>query len=189
MHDTTSKGLFEGRVRTFSHGCIRIRDPQRFAEVVLGEGKGWNKADVRWQARTKKTVRIELEKPIPIHNAYFTLWADASGTLTRIPDVYGHDKRIGDALKGVDIRAIAATDPALALKLRNEQLASGVVVPTVAPPPRRATRVAGWRKAVSRRPAAPPTVFWRPPPPRFSGRQGLFRAPPRPRGIFSFYFR
>ena len=135
MHDTTSKGLFESSERTFSHGCIRVRDPQRFAEVVLGVAKGWNKADVRWQTRVKSTSKIELDRQIPIHNTYFTLVADASGTLRKLNDIYGHDKRMIDAFNGIDVTKIAAADPALALKKKNEDLASGAVV--VAQPVRR----------------------------------------------------
>ena len=42
MHDTPSKSLFNADVRTFSHGCMRVRDPMRLAEVILREDKGWD---------------------------------------------------------------------------------------------------------------------------------------------------
>jgi murein L,D-transpeptidase YcbB/YkuD len=133
MHDTTSKHLFEASERTFSHGCIRVRNPQRFAEVILAEGKNWSRADVAWQARTRSTVRIELDHPIPIHNTYFTLVADASGNLKALKDMYGHDKRIIDALNGVDSKRIGASDPARALLERNKQLAAAPPIPKTLP--------------------------------------------------------
>ncbi|MGQ0674065.1 MAG: L,D-transpeptidase family protein [Hyphomicrobium sp.] len=180
MHDTTSKGLFNSNVRTFSHGCIRVRDPQRFAEVLLAEGRGWNKADVRWQMRTKAMTRLELDRAIPIHNTYFTLVADASGKLQKLNDVYGHDKRIIDALNGVDPKRIAASDPAMAQKRKNEQLANAppVVVPA---------KIASKRlraPAVDQR-LPPPSLFFKPPPPArpyVAVRSGLTRAV-RPRGL------
>jgi murein L,D-transpeptidase YcbB/YkuD len=133
MHDTTSKHLFEASERTFSHGCIRVRNPQRFAEVILAEGKSWSRADVAWQARTKSTVRIELDRAIPIHNTYFTLVADASGNLRAFKDMYRHDKRIIDALNGVDPKRIGASDPARALIERNRQLAAAPPIPQPLP--------------------------------------------------------
>ena len=41
MHDTPSKSLFNASVRTFSHGCMRVRDPLKLAEIVLAEERGW----------------------------------------------------------------------------------------------------------------------------------------------------
>ena len=35
MHDTPNKHLFNQGVRTFSHGCIRVRNPRRLAEVIF----------------------------------------------------------------------------------------------------------------------------------------------------------
>jgi murein L,D-transpeptidase YcbB/YkuD len=41
MHDTPTKNLFNAEVRMFSHGCVRVREPQRLAELVLAEDQGW----------------------------------------------------------------------------------------------------------------------------------------------------
>lgn len=188
MHDTTSKGLFASRERTFSHGCIRVKNPQRFAEVVLAEGKGWNEADVAWQARAKNTVRIELDRKIPVHNTYFTVVADASGTLRKLRDVYGHDKRITDALNGVPLDQIAAADPARAQQKKNQDLASGAIA--VLPQPKRsASRGKPKSKPLAR--AAPPSIFFAPPPrrPNFAARSGLSRSdrPSRSRGLLFFW--
>ena len=37
LHDTPSKSLFKSAARTFSHGCVRVQDPLRLAEVLLAE--------------------------------------------------------------------------------------------------------------------------------------------------------
>ena len=118
MHDTNNPALFKNAERTFSHGCIRVRDPKRFAEIVLGADKGWDADEVErhldnWK---KPNNRIELDRPIPVHNVYFTLVPAADGTLVRLEDVYGHDKRVIQALSGVPPAKIAANDPA-----RNQQ--------------------------------------------------------------------
>ena len=41
MHDTPQKQLFNADVRAFSHGCMRVRNPQRLAELLLAEDQGW----------------------------------------------------------------------------------------------------------------------------------------------------
>src|SRR3546814_9771490 len=47
MHDTPQRELFEKTQRTFSHGCIRVHNPGRLAEILLEEDKGWSAARVR----------------------------------------------------------------------------------------------------------------------------------------------
>ena len=41
MHDTPERHLFGGAVRTFSHGCMRVQNPIKLAEVLLAHDKGW----------------------------------------------------------------------------------------------------------------------------------------------------
>ena len=118
MHDTNNRALFKHNERTFSHGCIRVRDPQKFAELILGEDQGWNKKKVEknlldWD---KPSNKIDLIRPIPVYNVYFTLISGEDGKLKKLDDIYGHDKRIIQALSGVPAQRIAANDPA-----RNQQ--------------------------------------------------------------------
>jgi L,D-transpeptidase YcbB len=149
MHDTPSKDLFETTVRTHSHGCIRVKNPDRFAEVILGETEGWTKADVKAQLAKRPTFQVDLKSPVPVHNTYFTVTADADGKVTSIPDVYGHDRRVLDALNGKSIASIAAADPALALRRQNKILEESVAA--IAPP--RKARPAAPRVAVAKAPS------------------------------------
>ena len=128
MHDTPSKSLFNSKERTFSHGCIRVRNPQRFAEVLLGEVDGWTADDVKRQLTIKDTRQVNLKTHIPVHNTYFTLVVDDDGTVRSLTDVYSHDKRVTDALNGKSLQQIAASDPAMALKRENERLKKVVIV-------------------------------------------------------------
>ena len=118
MHDTNNRALFKHNERTFSHGCIRVRDPQKFAELILGEDQGWDKKKVAknlldWD---KPSNKIDLIRPIPVYNVYFTLMPGENGKLKKLDDIYGHDKRISQALSGVPAQRISAKDPA-----RNQQ--------------------------------------------------------------------
>ena len=57
MHDTPDKALFNTEERTYSHGCMRLRNPDRYAEVLLGLDQGWTAADVKRQLASKNRPR------------------------------------------------------------------------------------------------------------------------------------
>jgi murein L,D-transpeptidase YcbB/YkuD len=101
MHDTQSKGLFSENQRTFSHGCVRVKNPQRLAEVLLGIDKDWKPEDVAALLKGDPEENgVPLNHHIPVHIAYFTAQVDADGEVTTEEDVYGHEKRITQALQG-----------------------------------------------------------------------------------------
>lgn len=101
MHDTIDKWMFAQGVRTLSHGCLRLRNPMKMAEVVLREDKGWDAAKVQGMMRSGgDNNEVVIEKKIPMHLAYFTAWVDESGKLKTFSDIYGHEKRITLALAG-----------------------------------------------------------------------------------------
>jgi murein L,D-transpeptidase YcbB/YkuD len=102
MHDTPSKALFNRQRRAFSHGCMRVRNPRRLAEVVF-ELQGWSKARIARLWASRENQHIALKRHIPVHVTYFTLWADKDGELRSFGDVYGHDNRIYAAItRGVE---------------------------------------------------------------------------------------
>jgi murein L,D-transpeptidase YcbB/YkuD len=100
MHDTPQRELFDKTVRTFSHGCVRVQNPGRFAEVLLEEDKGWSAARVRDLMAKGGNVEVTLGKQIPVHITYFTTVVSEDGQVKSFPDVYGHDKRVAAALTG-----------------------------------------------------------------------------------------
>jgi murein L,D-transpeptidase YcbB/YkuD len=124
MHDTIDQHLFKSNQRTFSYGCMRVRNPQRLAEVVLADVENLSSADVQDRLNRKEMNRLYLSRRIKVHNTYFTQWVDSDGTLQEYKDVYGHDRRIAEALAGKPVGIIAQRDPALALQRENERLRS-----------------------------------------------------------------
>ena len=54
MHDTVDKWMFANAVRTLSHGCLRLRNPMKMAELVLAEDKGWDAAKVQDTMRERR---------------------------------------------------------------------------------------------------------------------------------------
>ncbi|MFN0219471.1 MAG: murein L,D-transpeptidase [Hyphomicrobium sp.] len=101
LHDTPSKSLFNTPVRTYSHGCVRVRNPVRLAEVLMAEDKGWDAAKVADTIKNgPENNDVVLDKPVPVHITYFTAWVDESGEVKTVKDIYGHEQRIKLALAG-----------------------------------------------------------------------------------------
>lgn len=114
MHDTPKRHLFKSTQRTFSHGCIRVRNPGRLAKLVLAETNGWQARQIEQQLwrKAKSNNSIPLNQSVHVHNVYFTVVAKADGSITSLSDIYGHDKRFEAALKGTSSEKIASWDPA-----------------------------------------------------------------------------
>ena len=101
FHDTPSKHLFKKKARAYSHGCMRVRDPLKFAEVLLGHDKGWGRRKIdRLISAGPKNNQISLNTKVPVHVMYFTAWVDDVGRLSLFKDIYGHEKRVRMGLEG-----------------------------------------------------------------------------------------
>ncbi len=103
MHDTPERNLFSRSPRNFSHGCMRIQDPHRFAEIILAQDKGWSADKVRGMFNGYSN-QVALDKHIPVHVTYFTARVDDNGKLLTFPDFYGLDGRTAAALTGRNVR-------------------------------------------------------------------------------------
>jgi murein L,D-transpeptidase YcbB/YkuD len=99
MHDTPAKNLFAKASRAFSHGCIRVEDPRKLAEYVLG----WDQSRIDQAIASGQNADVKLTAPLPVHLNYFTAWPDANGHITYYPDIYKRDARLEKALSTVTI--------------------------------------------------------------------------------------
>lgn len=99
LHDTPTKNLFSQSVRAYSHGCVRVRNPLKFAEVVLGRDRGWSRGNINAAVASGKNQQVNLNNPIPVHLTYFTARVEKNGKITYFGDIYGHDSRMARAMK------------------------------------------------------------------------------------------
>jgi|RhiMethySRZTD1v2_1073278.scaffolds.fasta_scaffold33401_1 L,D-transpeptidase YcbB len=108
MHDTPERHLFGGAVRAFSHGCMRVQNPIKLAEVLLAHDKGWSAEQVREHSR--RGGEIKLTNPIPVHITYFTAVVDEAGKVHTYPDLYALDSKVASRLEGqsVSVATVAA---------------------------------------------------------------------------------
>ena len=103
MHDTLQPELFNETERTLSHGCIRVRQPDRLAALLLAEDKGWSAQEVKDRLAKGKNSGVSLSRPVPVHLTYFTAVVDAQGKLQIFTDIYGLDKKMASALFGKSV--------------------------------------------------------------------------------------
>lgn len=126
MHDTPTKHLFDRPSRAFSHGCVRVRNPVRLAELVLEADKGWSPEEVRALVSGSPVENpIKLDTKIPVHIVYFTERIDDDGTVHRFKDVYGHEQRLVLALAGRFDAIAVGPDHLAPVRLERPRYASG----------------------------------------------------------------
>jgi murein L,D-transpeptidase YcbB/YkuD len=102
QHDTPDKNLFQKDVRAYSHGCMRVQDPVRYAEVLLSivlPKENYTQERIRGMYGPGE-ININFPQPLPVHITYQTAFVDSSGALQVRDDVYGHDARLLAILKG-----------------------------------------------------------------------------------------
>jgi len=97
MHDTPTKHLFNRAIRAYSHGCMRVRNPLQFAELLLSD-QGWSRDRIDRTLVTAEDEHVPLEHKLPIHITYFTAWVDEDGQVLGYRDVYGYDRQVRLAL-------------------------------------------------------------------------------------------
>jgi murein L,D-transpeptidase YcbB/YkuD len=102
LHDTPSNTLFSRSRRDFSHGCVRVADPQKLAEFVLKNEGSWDANSIQAAMNTPKSRRVILKKPIPVLFFYTTAFFDQYDSLQFYPDIYGHDGVLLGALSKPD---------------------------------------------------------------------------------------
>ncbi len=91
MHDTNEKRLFKRRIRAFSHGCIRLQNPQKMLEFVSENFLDRPYSDVKALMKKRDSTSLNLSKRIPVYIRYYTSWVNEDGVNFRY-DIYGYDK-------------------------------------------------------------------------------------------------
>ena len=94
FHDTPSKSLFARDKRAFSHGCIRLSDPEKMANYLLRNNSGWDAKKIQVAMNKGEEKFVVLKKPVPVLITYYTAWVDEEGLLNFREDIYGHDKEL-----------------------------------------------------------------------------------------------
>jgi murein L,D-transpeptidase YcbB/YkuD len=85
-------------VWNFCHGCIRTEHPFDLA-VHLLDDQGWDRARIGGVIGSRKTIRVNLEKPVTVMLLYWTTDVGENGAVSFYNDVCSRDARI---IRGLD---------------------------------------------------------------------------------------
>ncbi len=93
MHGTPHLELFGKAERHLSSGCVRLHDPDRFAEIVLaGNETAWSLDRVKEEISKGKTRWLKVGEPLPVFFVYWTVFSDNDdGPLHFRKDIYAYD--------------------------------------------------------------------------------------------------
>ncbi|MEJ7610510.1 MAG: L,D-transpeptidase family protein [Ferruginibacter sp.] len=94
FHDTPAKSLFNKEERAFSHGCIRLSEPEKLATYLLRDQPEWTTETIGEAMNASKEKWVPLSKEVQVFISYFTAWVDNDGLLNFRKDIYGHDKKM-----------------------------------------------------------------------------------------------
>jgi L,D-transpeptidase YcbB len=99
MHGSPAQRLFSRTRRDFSHGCIRLEDPARFAEWVLRDQTDWNRAHIDTAMQGERPTRVSLKDKLTVVLFYNTTHVNSEGVAFFVDDIYGHDAALDAALQ------------------------------------------------------------------------------------------
>jgi murein L,D-transpeptidase YcbB/YkuD len=156
-HDTPDKQLFGQEFRAYSHGCMRVQDPAKYAEVLLNIARPRE----HWTAERIKSMfgsaeqDIQLQpSPIWVHLTYQTAFADNAGKLQVRRDLYNLDGRTLAAIKSE--RGIVEPAPE---RKRDQEVAAGAGANRAARPARAATQSMLYQAPSYARPLAAQPIY------------------------------
>jgi len=91
MHDTPAKSLFEKSARAFSHGCIRLGEPEKLAGYLLRDDPQWTAEKINKAMHAGVEKYVTLKNPVPVYIGYMTAYVDNQGRINFRNDVYKRD--------------------------------------------------------------------------------------------------
>ena len=126
LHDTNQGYLFDNNTRSFSSGCIRVKNPQLLASYLLDQNLGPERLQELFEATAPEQISIE---PLTIHIQYWTAWVDRDGLVHFRPDVYFRDLDLDVALTEPAYRVMNQLQVSAGTRLAKNQGAEKSVIP------------------------------------------------------------
>ena len=73
LHDTPADSLFARASRSFSHGCVRVEQPQALAEYLLKDRAEWTRETITEAMHAGVERTVKLREPVPVYIGYWTV--------------------------------------------------------------------------------------------------------------------
>ena len=113
QHDTPDKHLFSRDERAFSHGCMRVQNPDQYAATLLNitmPNERYTPERIRGMYG-RSEIDLKFPTPIPVNITYQTAFVDDAGKLQFRKDIYGRDAVMISLMRdsrGKDLESIVA---------------------------------------------------------------------------------
>lgn len=91
LHDTSEAG-FSDLERSYSSGCVRLKDPEKAARFILQK-------DITKFTQNTDTRDVYINKSIPVYLLYHTVWLGDKQRITYGKDIYGYDKKLRQVIE------------------------------------------------------------------------------------------
>ncbi|MDP9038739.1 MAG: L,D-transpeptidase family protein [Acidobacteriota bacterium] len=106
LHSTPAPELFNRTRRDFSHGCIRVQDPEALAAWVLRtsntpgpQGQPWTAEEIHDAMNgSQDNHQVNLKQHLPIVIFYLTAMESDDGHTHFFEDLYGYDQKLQQVL-------------------------------------------------------------------------------------------
>ncbi len=126
LHDTPDRDHFNVAERSFSHGCVRVADPEALARAILDSQPGWTLDEIVATIRSGERRRVNLNEALPVQITYLTAWVDDDNRAHFRNDVYDRDQILADALtENPRRRGLFAEGASTEARLYDEDLEPG----------------------------------------------------------------
>ena len=112
LHDTPADSLFTRASRSFSHGCVRVEEPEKLAEYVLRDQPDWTANRINDAMHGTEERVVKLKAASPVYLGYWTARATPDRVIQFRKDVYGIDgqqsAKLAERLERMKASAAAA---------------------------------------------------------------------------------
>jgi murein L,D-transpeptidase YcbB/YkuD len=102
LHDTPARTLFQRSRRDFSHGCVRVEQPEALARWVLRDQPEWTPERIADALAGTSETWVLVRSPILVLLFYTTVQVRDDGSVSFYEDLYGHDAALERALAGYE---------------------------------------------------------------------------------------
>jgi L,D-transpeptidase YcbB len=129
QHDTPDKNLFAHDVRAYSHGCMRVQNPDQYAATLLNivmPERGYTADKIR-SMYGHSEIDLKFPTHIPVNITYQTAFVDDAGKLQIRKDIYGRDATMIALMKsGKELENVVARANPSVTRPNGSQIPSNV---------------------------------------------------------------
>ena len=92
LHDTPTKHLFKRNVRAFSHGCVRLSQPESLLDTIASFNDNIDLEQAKETLKGKRKTQLNVENQLPIYLVYLTAGMNDNNEIEFRKDIYRYDK-------------------------------------------------------------------------------------------------